>query len=230
MKILITRPEPEASELAELLSSHETIILPLLEIKMLNMQSLPDPRNELIFVSKNAVAGFAGISPEQPCFAVGASTAAALKQKGFNKVTYPKAQEGSEALLALPELSNVKNRNFTIVCGVDSREHLEKTLKSHGAGVSHLITYQTHFRKLAPSELSSLNIAFDLVIVTSNHALRHLAKLARAEASHLLTTPVTVLKGNMLESATRLGFEKPLIIDSFANEQLRHLPANHHFS
>lgn len=228
MKILITRPEPEASLLAALFENCETTLLPLLEIKVLNHLSMPDYQSEFIFVSKNAVAGFTGAIPEKPCYAVGQGTADALKQKGFQNVIYPTQYEGSEALLALKELQKVANRYFTIICGVDSREHLEATLKKRGARVCHLITYQTHFRTLSQTEKTLLQKPFDLLIVTSNHALRHLGKLSHETYPHLLKIPITVLGQNMIESATRLGFSKPVIIKSFANEQLRHLQSDDH--
>ncbi len=227
MKILITRPDPDASQLQELFSKDDVMILPLLEVKILNHSSIQDLGHELIFVSKNAVAGFRAYPSEKPVYAVGKGTAEALKNKGFSNIIYPRETEGSEALLALPELQNVRNRRLTIVCGVDSRDHLEKTLLKRGAKVSHLITYQTHFRTLSANEITLLQQNYDLLIVTSNHVLRYLAKLAKQYNPQIFNMPITVLAGNMLESAIYLGFTKPLTVKSFANEHLRHLQPNY---
>ncbi len=228
MKILITRPEPDASSLAALFPSATSIILPLLEIKLLNHLPEYQPEGELIFVSKNAVLGYPGRGNQSPCFAVGATTARALQEKGFTQVIYPHEAEGSEALLNLVQLQKIQGKRFVIICGVDSRDQLEKTLQKRGAKVSHLITYQTHFRSLSPAEIENIKKIYDIIIVTSSHALRHLATLAQEYNSNLFQIPVTVLQGSMLQSAESLGFKKPLIVKSFNNEHLRHLSANHY--
>ncbi len=225
MKILITRPEPEATQLATLLLQDdiEARVLPLLHIRFLNQnpahQTLT-PSDALIFVSKNAVSAYPHPPIENACFAVGKSTAKLLTEKGFDCVLYPTDGEGSEALLALPELQVVKGRHFTIVCGVEGREVLEKTLIDRGALVSHLITYQTHFRPIEEKDLTLLHEHYDLIITTSTHGLGYLAKIADQHAPDLKRRPVTVLAGNMLQSALTLGFECPLLVRTFQNQDL----------
>ncbi len=104
MRVLITRPEPDASALADKLKArgHETLIEPLLRI-----EAKPDAAVDLAgvqalaFTSANGVRVFAGLSARRdlPVFAVGDSTAAAARAAGFASVE--SATGDVEALAAL---------------------------------------------------------------------------------------------------------------------------------
>ncbi len=220
MKILITRPEPEATELSQWLQAEgvETTILPLLKISYTPF--LLNTTHRLIFVSKNAVAAYTGPTLTQACFAVGQSTAEALQQKGFKQVIYPANAQGSEALLQLPELQDIAGQVFTIICGNDSRNLLAETLMARGAKVHKQIVYRSDVIKLSQAELNRLKAPYDLIIVTSSHALRYLAELARTYHPAVFKIPVTVLAENMLESALHLGFDQPVVMGSFQNQQI----------
>lgn len=225
MKILITRPEPAASELAEhcIQSKIDTTRLPLLEVRPLK-DSLGStdfhPAAALIFVSQNAVHTFPLSTADTLCFAVGKTTAMSLKQAGFKNIIYPKQGEGAEALLALPELTQVKNRQFEIIRGTQGRDVLEKTLSARGAIVRNRITYTSILREMTPVDLAHITRPYDLVIVTSSHVLRHLAQIGALYYPPIFTTPVTVLAGTMLESALALGFTQPVLVPSFQNQDL----------
>lgn len=222
MNILITRPQPEAEKLAELLRKlgHFARALPLLKIENHPPTTIQTENTQLIFVSKNAVNGYVAHPTDRPCFAVGKSTAAALFAKGFAKVIYPLEREGSEALLELTELQTVKGQNFTLVGGTKSRPFITETLTARGATIQHVAVYQTHKVHFSAADFCTLQHPYDLIVVTSSHALRYLAELSAVHSPLLFKTPVTVLAGNMVRSAINLGFSTPVQLSSFKNSQI----------
>jgi len=66
--------------------------------------------------------------------AVGASTAAALRRRGFAHVRRPERQD-SEGLIALPELARVRGQRVVLVGAAGGRELLAETLRARGARV-----------------------------------------------------------------------------------------------
>lgn len=95
MRLLVTRPEPDATREAETLSAlgHEPVRAPLLEIEFLNGVPLGlDGAQALVITSRNALRAL-GAHPEReqavklPLFAVGEATAWAARQLGFSEVT-----------------------------------------------------------------------------------------------------------------------------------------------
>ncbi len=104
MRLLVTRPEPEASASAERLRAlgHSVTVAPLLAI-MLNPppRDLPEPAG-LIVTSRNGVRALqtwpqAAGWRDVPLFAIGSSTAQAARAAGFGRVT---AGDGEGAALA----------------------------------------------------------------------------------------------------------------------------------
>lgn len=88
MRLLVTRPEPDASALARRLGAagHEAIAAPLMTVRF--MGDVPDLAGvqALLFTSANGVRAFAHVAgrvPPLPAFAVGAATAKALGDAGF---------------------------------------------------------------------------------------------------------------------------------------------------
>jgi uroporphyrinogen-III synthase len=88
MRVLVTRPQPDAQDLAHLLElrGHEPVVVPLLEIRATN-DPLPDNCAEavLLFTSANGVrmARERGLAPSRPVYVVGPATAAAARGAGF---------------------------------------------------------------------------------------------------------------------------------------------------
>lgn len=225
MRVLITRPEPDASLLAALCQSLgiETVQLPLLNIRFMPHDAAPiQPAtgDKLIFVSKNAVEGYTYPPSENQCFAVGKSTALALQKKGFQKIIYPHPEQGAAALLALPEFKNVSGQRFIVIRGTDSLALIENKLAERGAEIIRLINYQTGFNPLTAAEITLLQTTYDFIVITSSNAMRYLAQLAAKYNPKLFNTPLSVLTENMLQSARNLGFTQPVIINSFENKDL----------
>ncbi len=103
MRVLVTRPLPQGEALAQRLraAGHEVLLCPLLTIEWL--ENPPDLTGvgALAFTSANGVEGFARLSAERglPVFCVGAASARAAEQAGFQNVT--SAEGDAHDLLAL---------------------------------------------------------------------------------------------------------------------------------
>lgn len=213
MKILITRPEPDASTDAEhyRAQGHSVTVLPLLQIAPLELGPLTPSGSlllggeipSLIFISKNAVRYFPVPLREKikKVFAVGPGTAQLLQERGFQNVLSPSTQEGSEALLSLPELQNIKGQSFVIVRGTEGRELLADTLRVRGATVDYLLVYTAHPTELTPIQLIQLRQAYDRIIITSMRSLKRALALGISKHSELL-----VLSHKMVEVAAHQGW------------------------
>lgn len=95
MRLLVTRPEPDAGREADALIAlgHEPVRAPLLEIEFLSGVPLQlDGAQAVVMTSRNALRALAG-HPERdralalPLFAVGEATAWAARQLGCHEVT-----------------------------------------------------------------------------------------------------------------------------------------------
>ena len=92
MRILLTRPRAQAEEMAPELRAmgHQVIISPLLERQNLKIPDNLESAGALVFTSLNGVGAMAGRIPEallsRPVFAVGARTAAAAEEAGFQRL------------------------------------------------------------------------------------------------------------------------------------------------
>ena len=107
MRLLVTRPQPDADAQAEKLKAlgHEVIAAPLLEVEFLEFSPLPlDAAQALIATSRNGLRALAS-SPELqamlklPLYAVGKATADLARDLGFNEIH--SGQGTAEELLPL---------------------------------------------------------------------------------------------------------------------------------
>ena len=95
MRLLVTRPEPDATRQAERLAArgHEPVLAPLLAIESAIDATLElEGAQALIVTSRNALRALAthrdlAASLQLPLFAVGEATARAAAELGFAKVT-----------------------------------------------------------------------------------------------------------------------------------------------
>ncbi len=220
MKILITRPEPEATALCQAIEAlgHEGVCLPLLEIQFLDW-TCPDAWNEIegvIFVSKNAVRGFGARASlqEKLLFAVGPGTAALLQDQGFS-VIYPKHAGGSEALLKLPSLQTLPLKRVAVVKGNAGRVEIEAHLRARGLQVETLCVYQVRRAVLNVAQQRLFKRSYDLVIVTSLDALRYACELGLSP--HQV---VSILSPNMLKYALAQGLMRFFHLTLGSNEEI----------
>ena len=140
INILVTRPSNQASDLAEKvrLAGGNPVLFPVLEIRdtnyprpLLDAIARLDEFDLAIFISPNAVEkAMARINatrkfpPSLTVVAVGQGTRNALRRFGVHDVTMPSGRFDSEALLELPELSEVTGKHILIFRGDGGRELL----------------------------------------------------------------------------------------------------------
>lgn len=152
-KLLITRPEPQAQQLASQLNSagYPTLCHPMFKYlaggdQVQLKQTLDEHQPDIvIFVSKAAVEWANQILPlitwpTTAIVAVGSTTKTALIQAGISHANCPERHD-SEGMLALPELNQVKHKNILIVRGNGGRELLANELAIRGANVRYFESY-----------------------------------------------------------------------------------------
>jgi uroporphyrinogen-III synthase len=104
MRLLVLRPEPDASDTAARLRAlgHDVIVEPMLSVELRpEPLNLPDPL-AILFTSRNGVRAVEGwpraaLWRDRPSFAVGGETAACARAAGFSEV---RAGGGDAAALA----------------------------------------------------------------------------------------------------------------------------------
>lgn len=146
MRILVTRPEPEAQRFAAQLKEHglDAVVAPLMSIER-DEAPLP-PLNgvqALVFTSANAVRAYAAKAGriDLPVYAVGEATAAAARSAGYAKVVSAGSNaEGLAALLA-GRIDPAKGPLFHPT-GADQAGDLAGTLRARGFELRQAVLYR----------------------------------------------------------------------------------------
>jgi uroporphyrinogen-III synthase len=143
------------------------------------LRSLQQPI--VIFVSA-AAAEFADkirpltLWPYSKVITVGKATTRIVQKLGL-AATFPQQQD-SEGLLALPELSAVKNKTIIIVRGDGGRELLAETLRQRGANVHYIESYQRIWRTFEKKICQQWRIKqINCIVITSNALLESVVHL-----------------------------------------------------
>jgi len=158
--VLVTRPARQAGAFAQKLAAlgADPIVYPAIVILPPNDYAALEAIHARIaefdvavFVSANAVEYGAPDAARWPdrlvAIAPGPGTAEALAAVGIAHVKCPTATYDSEAMLALPELEEVRGRNVIVFRGEGGRELLSSALRQRGAHVETVACY----RRAAPS-------------------------------------------------------------------------------
>lgn len=228
--IVVTRPAHQAGPLCRLIEAQggRAISFPSLEIEC---SSQPQPLLQrlerfdiAIFISANAVECATPFMPDplppNTLFAaVGKRTATLLQHHHHgHPVLSPDNGADSEALLARPELQQVRGKRILIVRGAGGRELLAETLIQRGAEVA----YAEVYRRVRPAgDLASLQGLgqIDLITATSNESLQNLYDMGTAsQRGWLLTLPLVVIGQRGAALAQRLGFRHPAIVAAEASD------------
>lgn len=187
-RVLVTRPEPGATETTRRLVSlgFETIKLPLQETRAVPMA----PGVELsgivavAFPSASAIRHAPGDLLRQwsdlPCFAVGEATADAARAAGFTHVV---AAQGDAQSLGGLAIAEAPAGRVAYLCGKVRRPLFEDMLKRAGIPVLVLETYDTLTLELDARAISDRlgKSAVDCVLVYSANAAALLAKIVQAK-------------------------------------------------
>ena len=229
--VVVTRPAHQAQGLRELIeaSGGTVILFPVLEIQdaedtgaVRALIERLDKFDMAIFISANAVHKALpvmlarGPLPERLRLAtVGEGTAKALQKYGRDPDLCPREQFNSEALLALPEMQQVRGRNIVIFRGEGGRELLAETLRQRGATVTYAEVYRRIKPATGPAELQDQlrRGKVDIISVTSNAGLVNLLELAGPAVQNILhATPLVVMSERNVEHARGLGFSGPIAV------------------
>lgn len=219
MRVLITRPKQRESALRAKLQAegHDVTSFPLFEILPPVDQSFNGAFNQLcakthlVFVSQFAVEAIVQAKVAIPIdcklYGVGQVTGKALQAAFPNNQVVAPTDGNSENLLSLIDLKQVQGHPFYICGGDYGRTLIYDTLAEHGAKVSNVTCY----RRVPRSEgFDSILQAwqafpFDLVMITSTEALRHLLSLMSDHKDLLLQSKFTVMGERMKKLAESYG-------------------------
>lgn len=172
MRVLITRPEPDAGALAARISElgMTAVVDPLLEVELLPVA--PEPFTgaaAVVATSRNALRALAqspALTPALtlPLFAVGGRTEALAREVGFQHVT---RGPGTARALAESIVAALTDRRKPIVylAGERLAFDLAPVLRSHGHDVRQLTTYRTVAAKSLLAETSASIAAGDIGLV-----------------------------------------------------------------
>ncbi len=112
MRLLVTRPQPEAAGTAAALAAqgHEVMLAPMLETVLLPPPDAPPRPAGLLFTSANAVRAVAAWPPallqkDVPAFTVGDRTAAMAADAGFTRLRSADGDSAALAALVMAEFS-----------------------------------------------------------------------------------------------------------------------------
>ena len=194
MRLLVTRPEPDASREAEALAArgHEAVLAPLLTIEFRGDAPVAlEGAQGLVVTSRNALRALAshpalGEALKLPLFAVGEATARQAQELGFADVTIGPGTGAALAALISDELKP-KRGPLVHLAGETLAFDLKSALESQGFTVHQPVLYRAvPAGALPPQALSLLKAGkLDGVILMSPRATKTYAELV---ARHGLVT------------------------------------------
>jgi uroporphyrinogen-III synthase len=148
MRLLVTRPEPDAERTAALLrqKGHDAIVAPVLRVETVPAEFGAGPFAGVIMTSANAARAIAQHPRRDellalPVFAVGARTAEAARQAGFATVA---SAGGSWAKLVRLIASRLQGRRARLLylAGEDRSGDVAGALGDHGLAVETVVFYR----------------------------------------------------------------------------------------
>ena len=228
MKILVTRPEPDASLTAERLRAmgYEVLVAPMLET-VFSTEPLEDVSNtDLVVTSRNGVRALAKLaSPEvleaTTLYTVGDATAELARDVGFKHI-----HSGAGTVDHLVDLIGPAKaedcKQFIYVCGRDRKGKLEDKLQAKGWQVSVAVRYYSdpvdHFSPDVLSAIKSQKI--DAVLLYSNRTAEAFKALIE---QYNLSQSTNLIKffclAKSIESVFDRSGEIQLIVVERPNEQ-----------
>ncbi|MDP2822051.1 MAG: uroporphyrinogen-III synthase [Sulfuritalea sp.] len=222
--VVVTRPAGQAAHFATALTGAGAIpvLYPVLEIRdiedlapLLDVAIRLDSFDLAVFVSPNAIErALAAILPRRAwpaalrVAALGKSSERELARHDIHDVISPALRFDSEALLDLPELTDVAGRRVIIFRGDGGREVLGDTLKERGASIEYVTCYRRARPQLDPAPLLKLweQGQLDAVTLTSSEGLRNFFDMVgRLGQAWLKKTPAFVPHIRIAEQAQALG-------------------------
>lgn len=229
--IIVTRPSPDGSKLVSQLTSagfdacHMPLftILPCPKPTFLQSQlNILSPGDIVMALSPRVITSLKASSesilfPDHVNYvAIGQKTAAVFQELTKMPVIYPKKEESSEGLLALPLFNTVLQKRILILRGNQGREWLADNLKHRGGIISYMECY-----KRIPINYSADNTLNwpknTIIILTSTESLYYLnALIARPRRHHFI---LLVCSERITKKATQFYWSN-VILSKSANNQI----------
>ena len=225
--VVVTRPAGQAAHFATALSDAGAIpvLFPVLEISdvedvapLLDAAIRLDSFDLAVFVSPNAIEKALALILSRRAWpaalrvaALGKSSERELARHGIHDVISPPLRFDSEALLDLPELTDVRGKHVIIFRGDGGREVLGNTLRARGATIEYVTCYRRASPQLDPAPLLKLweEGRLDAVTLTSSEGLRNFHDMVgRLGQAWLKKTPAFVPHVRIAEQAQALGLAK----------------------
>ena len=225
-RIVITRPAGQAEPLARRVreAGGEALLVPAIEIRPLEdaapFHALARRLGDFdlaIFVSRNAVKSALALLAGRPWPArlrvatVGQGSREELQHSGFADVIAPAAQSDSEALLALPELADLRGRRVVIFRGDSGRQLLGDELGKRGA----VVEYAACYRRVRPAgaDLAALWArGVDAVALSSAEGLANFVDmLGEGALAKLAAVALFVPHERVAREAARRGLPRAVV-------------------
>jgi uroporphyrinogen-III synthase len=237
--VMVTRPAHQAENLCRLLSQAGAtpLVFPVLEILDPVDPSALNPLIErlddfdwAIFISPNAVEKAVNLIHARrdlpgtlKLATIGKGSAKAL-QKMIHRPPdlCPKDQFNSEALLAMPELQDVRGQRIVIFRGDGGREYLADTLRARGAQVEYANTYRRARPNADTDQLQRqwARDGIDVITISSGDGLRNLFDMVGNLAQNWLRqTQLVVVNERLVGLVNELGFARPPLVANEASDE-----------
>ncbi|MDX1705878.1 uroporphyrinogen-III synthase [Pseudidiomarina sp.] len=219
--VLILRPADQAAELQQALqrrAGEQQLELNTEAASMVAISSYDDPNHSLteilsanwdaaLMVSVNAAQYFAqqahqwapGLPmPAARWYAVGPTSARAIKAVVGRPVTCSWRRHNSDTLLALPELKHIADQRWLLVRGHGGRELLADTLRARGAEVTYLEVYQRQPQPVSPTIMTRWQREMNGIMVSSAEQLGYFLAAVPKEGLSWLTSCYWVVASTRL--------------------------------
>ncbi len=224
--ILVTRPEPQGTELCQQITelggnaiSFPTIAFtppPDTDAFAKGIAQLSE-QEWLVFISPQAVRAsvpairqsWPHLPPTVKFAAVGAGTAKALKAAGYDVALQPSNEWSSEALLEMCEFQQVTGKKIAVIRGVGGRGLLDTVLQDRGATVLAVVAYERVMPEIdiRPCLQQLKEGKIDAAVCTSFEGVSNLKTLLGGDAWPLLQKiPLIVMSERIKTLAQDLGF------------------------
>lgn len=219
LKVLVTRPQHQAAELADAIESEggSAVLFPTLEIVPIPPEdpSLSNFAKDAavdiaIYITANAVCYSVALwrpSSSTQVAAMGEATRDALSGHGIHTEITPIGQYRTEGLLAHPALQDLKQQRVLIFTGNDGRSLLKDELQARGAEVEQVVVYQRRCPETDPNALLPFLESKQpkIIVGTSAQCVSNLMQLAGQQQARVLATPLLVVSDRVKREALHLG-------------------------